>query len=90
MYAQINDFFICLRKGDFAKLCTTLERELDSEALGVPKIEEKLKGNHAKKMLGNMMKIMKNDIKMTSKWEPKSMQNLKKSEKRHIKNDAEI
>ena len=55
MDAQIDDFSICLRNCDFAKLCTTLERELCSEGLGFPKIEEKLKGNHAKKMLGNMM-----------------------------------
>ena len=55
MDANIDDFSICLRKGDFAKLCTTLERELDSEGLGVSKIEEKLKVKHAKKMLEKMM-----------------------------------
>ena len=55
MDAQIEDFSIFLRKGDFAKLCTTLERELGSEGLGVPQIEEKLKEKHAKKMLEKMM-----------------------------------
>ena len=44
MDAKIDNFSICLRKGDFAKLCTTLERELGSEGLGVPQIQEKLKG----------------------------------------------
>ena len=48
-------FQFLLRKGDFAKLCTTLERELCSEGLGVPKIEEKLKEKHVKNMLENMM-----------------------------------
>ena len=55
MDAQINDFSICLRNCDFAKLCTTLERELCSEGLGLPQIEEKLKEKHVKKMLEKMM-----------------------------------
>lgn len=52
---EIEGFSICLRKGDFAKLCTTLERELGSEGLGVPKFEEKWEETYAKKMLENMM-----------------------------------
>ena len=55
MDAQIDDFPICLRNCDFAKLCTTLERELGSEGLGVPKIDEKLKEKHEKKMFEDMM-----------------------------------
>ena len=34
--------------------------------------------------------IIQNDAKKKPKWEPKSIQNLKKAEKRHAKNDAEI
>ena len=58
----VDDFFYCsgfivvefscfllLRQGDFANLCTTLERELGSGGLGPPQIEEKLKDKHANK-----------------------------------------
>ena len=40
---------------DFAEMCTTIERELCSEGLGVPKIKEKLNKNDTKMMLEKVM-----------------------------------
>ena len=82
-------FSIFWRKGDFAEMCTTIERELGCEGLGVPKIEEKSKKNDAKMMLEKVMqKSCQNDAKLEPKWKPKSINKSKKSEKRHAKNDA--
>ena len=55
MDAKIMIFSIFLRKSDFVEMCTTIERELGSEGLGVPKIKEKLKKNDAEMMLGKVM-----------------------------------
>ena len=55
MDAQIMIFSNFSRKGDFAEMCTTIERELGCEGLGVPKIKEKLKKNDAEMMLEKVM-----------------------------------
>ena len=55
MDAKIMIFSNFSRKGDFAEMCTTIERELGCEGLGVPKIEEKSKKNDAKMMLEKVM-----------------------------------
>ena len=47
MDATIMIFSNFSRKGDFAEMCTTIERELGFEGLGVAKIEEKSKKNDA-------------------------------------------
>ena len=55
MDAKIMIFSNFSRKGDFAEMCTAIERELGCEGLGVPKIEEKSKKNDAKMMLEKVM-----------------------------------
>ena len=55
MDAKIMIFWNFSRMDDFAEMCTTIERELCSEGLGVPKIDKKSNKNDAKMMLEKVM-----------------------------------
>ena len=86
MDAKINDFSYFFEKGENARnyLFYNIKR-----GSGHLKMHQKSIQNQCKIDAGKRhAKSMENDAKMESKWEPKSMQNQKKAEKRHAENQC--
>ena len=88
MESQTNEFSYFFEKGENAPGSLFYERKRGS---GRAKRHHKTIKNRCKIDAGKRHgKIMQNDAKKEPKWEPKSIPNLKKAEKRHAENDAEI
>ena len=88
MDAKINDFSCFFEKGEKSRNALFFHMKRGS---GHAKRHQKSIKNRCKIDAGKRHgKIMQNDAKKEPKWEPKSIPNLKKAEKRHAKNDVEI